>query len=102
MMVYVYVYYRRDVLIEKVVKRRVCTGCSKIYNLADIKLGTMRMPPMPPKVAGVCDDCHGRVVQRNDDALVRLRCPRAFPFLNVCLRLSFLSACTITTRNTNR
>ncbi|CEP03776.1 Adenylate kinase active site lid domain-containing protein [Plasmodiophora brassicae] len=60
---------RRDVLIEKVVKRRVCTGCSKIYNLADIKLGTMRMPPMPPKVAGVCDDCHGRVVQRNDDAL---------------------------------
>jgi adenylate kinase len=37
--------------------RRTCASCGRSYNLQ----------AMPPKVAGVCDDCGGAVEQRPDD-----------------------------------
>eukprot|EP00474_Spongospora_subterranea_P008575 CRZ09033.1 hypothetical protein [Spongospora subterranea] len=60
---------RREILIEKVIKRRICPQCSRSYNLADIKYGTMRMPPLSPNVPGVCDDCGSALVQRQDDTV---------------------------------
>ena len=46
---------------EKIIKRmggrRVCEVCGSSYHIVNI----------PPKVAGVCDNCGGKLVQRKDD-----------------------------------
>jgi adenylate kinase len=47
----------RDMLIERIVTRRVCEKCGKTYNTKNF----------PTKVEGVCDVCGGAVVQRADD-----------------------------------
>jgi adenylate kinase len=57
----------RDILIRKMEARRVCKACGKIYNVADIKIGSLHMPPLLPKKEGVCDDCKGPLIQRKDD-----------------------------------
>jgi adenylate kinase len=57
----------RDILIRKMEARRVCKSCGKIYNVADIKVGSLHMPPLLPKKKGVCDDCKGPLIQRKDD-----------------------------------
>jgi adenylate kinase len=44
-------------IIERLSSRRVCSQCGAIHNL-DYN---------PPKVAGHCDKCGGRLVQREDD-----------------------------------
>jgi adenylate kinase len=44
-------------IIRRIVSRRVCERCGATYNLSF----------MPPKAAGVCDQCGGNVVQRVDD-----------------------------------
>lgn len=46
-----------DVLIERLVNRRSCPKCGKIYNLKT----------SAPKVDGKCDDCGVELVQRKDD-----------------------------------
>ncbi len=57
-----------DLIIKKLTGRRVCEKCGKIYNVADISYGTLRMPPMLPKnPGGVCDECGGKLIQREDD-----------------------------------
>lgn len=65
------IHLREDVLVEKITKRRVCAGCGKNYNLADISIpeDNMRMPPLLPKVEGVCDSCGStdELLQRSDD-----------------------------------
>ena len=43
--------------IERIVSRRNCEKCKKDYNLLFKK----------PKVEGICDDCGGKIVQREDD-----------------------------------
>ena len=48
-----------DVLIPRMVGRRVCRQCGRPYH----------MITMPPKVEGVCDVCGGEVYQRSDDTL---------------------------------
>eukprot|EP01006_Ploeotia_vitrea_P060279 TRINITY_DN75621_c0_g1_i1.p2 TRINITY_DN75621_c0_g1~~TRINITY_DN75621_c0_g1_i1.p2 ORF type:complete len:272 (+),score=84.89 TRINITY_DN75621_c0_g1_i1:78-893(+) len=58
---------RRDIMIAKTVARRVCSGCGKGYNLADINEDGIVMPPILPKTPGVCDDCQGELVSRPDD-----------------------------------
>lgn len=46
-----------DVLVRRLCNRRVCSKCGAVYHLLN----------KPTKVAGVCDDCGGEVVQRGDD-----------------------------------
>lgn len=52
----------RDEIIERILNRRVCSNqqCKATYNL------TMH----PPKVEGICDNCGGELVQREDDSNV--------------------------------
>lgn len=44
-------------ILERLSSRRVCTKCGAIYNLSY----------NPPKVDGNCNNCGGRLVQRDDD-----------------------------------
>ena len=47
----------RDVILDRLTTRRTCTSCGAIYNVKS----------KPPKVEGVCDECGGSVVQRDDE-----------------------------------
>lgn len=47
----------KDLLIERIVTRRLCKNCGKIYNTKF----------MPSKKEGICDDCGSELYQRNDD-----------------------------------
>jgi adenylate kinase len=47
----------RDELVRRLTSRRVCPGCKAVYNVSF----------RPPRVAGVCDACGGKIVQRDDD-----------------------------------
>lgn len=47
----------RDVILDRLTTRRTCLDCSAIYNVKS----------NPPKVEGVCDECGGKVVQRDDE-----------------------------------
>ena len=47
----------RDFLMERLVNRRLCKGCTAIYNLKT----------KPPKNEGICDACGGELYQRSDD-----------------------------------
>ncbi|MDR1953711.1 MAG: adenylate kinase [Clostridiales Family XIII bacterium] len=53
----IYINTPRDELIRRISGRRVCEVCGKTYNTGSFA----------PKVAGVCDHCDGKIVQRNDD-----------------------------------
>jgi adenylate kinase len=56
-----------DVLIKKIAARRVCRKCGDLYNVVTINKGKIHMPPMLPKVEGICDKCGGGLYQRDDD-----------------------------------
>jgi adenylate kinase len=57
-----------SVIITKIASRRCCVKCGKVYNLADIKFeGGIHMPPLLPKVDGICDLDGGKLIQRDDD-----------------------------------
>ena len=58
---------REDILVKKLSARRVCSGCGKNYNIADINDGEYVMPPLLPKQHNKCDVCGGELVQRSDD-----------------------------------
>lgn len=47
----------RDILIERLAGRRVCTTCGATYHVVF----------NPPKVEGICDRCGGQLIQRDDD-----------------------------------
>lgn len=63
-----------DVLITKLLGRRVCGDCGKNYNVAAIHQGELDMPPLLPKPSD-CDKCHGkpRLTIRDDDNEVVVR-----------------------------
>jgi adenylate kinase len=44
-------------ILRRLSDRRVCSGCGKGYNLSSI----------PSRVPGICDDCGGTLIQRDDD-----------------------------------
>ena len=46
-----------EVLVERLVNRRSCPKCGKIYNLKT----------NPPKAQNLCDDCNVELIQRKDD-----------------------------------
>lgn len=47
----------QQLLLERIIYRRSCAKCGKIYNLKSLK----------PANEGVCDDCGAELVQRKDD-----------------------------------
>ena len=47
----------QQLLLERIIYRRSCPKCGKIYNLKSLK----------PKKDGFCDDCDSALVQRKDD-----------------------------------
>lgn len=47
----------KEELLDRLTGRRVCKTCGAVYHIQT----------KPTKVAGVCDNCGGEVVQRNDD-----------------------------------
>ena len=47
----------KAVLLERIINRRMCKECNRIYNLKS----------MPPKVANICDGCGADLYQRSDD-----------------------------------
>ncbi|TMW60749.1 hypothetical protein Poli38472_000791 [Pythium oligandrum] len=56
------------ILMDKISGRRVCKTCGTGYNVAFIDQGEYNMPPLLPKVDGVCDSCgNATLVQRHDD-----------------------------------
>ncbi|QQE10430.1 nucleoside monophosphate kinase [Planctomycetota bacterium] len=46
-----------QVVIERIMSRRLCSECKRDYNI-DFR---------PPTVEGICDDCGGKLIQREDD-----------------------------------
>ena len=46
-----------EAIMERMSGRRVCEHCGASYHLVAV----------PPKVAGVCDSCGGKLIQRHDD-----------------------------------
>lgn len=46
-----------DEIFRRIVDRRVCKKCGRTYNLSFV----------PPRQAGVCDDCRSELIQRPDD-----------------------------------
>lgn len=46
-----------EILIRRMVGRRVCKGCGATYHVEF----------NPPKQEGICDVCHTKLIQRNDD-----------------------------------
>lgn len=45
-------------LIERITGRRICLNCGAGYHVKN----------QPPKVEGICDNCHGLLYQRDDDS----------------------------------
>jgi adenylate kinase len=56
-----------DILLEKMLARRICRNCGNIYNIADINRDGIRMPALLPKKTGICDKCGGELYQREDE-----------------------------------
>lgn len=47
----------QQLLLDRIIYRRSCAKCGKIYNLLSLK----------PEVEGACDNCDGELIQRKDD-----------------------------------
>jgi adenylate kinase len=54
----IYISVPDDVLVQRLSGRRICRGCQTPYHV-DYK---------PPEVEGVCDQCGGKLYQRDDDS----------------------------------
>ncbi len=46
-----------ETVVQRISTRRVCSKCGKVYNVITL----------PSKVEGICDDCGGVLIQRDDD-----------------------------------
>lgn len=69
-------YNREEVLLEKLMGRRVCPSCNRNYNIAEINTedGYHMKPLLPKKKADECDDCPGvKLVVRDDDKELIIR-----------------------------
>ena len=60
-----YVTAKPDTIVGRLSLRRSCPKCGAVYHLRD----------MPPKEEGVCDECGGRLILREDDVeeIIRYR-----------------------------
>jgi len=53
----IYLRAHRDILVDRLASRRVCSKCGIIYSLQI----------NPPKENSICDECGGELIQRKDD-----------------------------------
>jgi len=53
----VYLYADKNILVDRLSKRRVCSICGTVYSLET----------NPPEKKGICDKCGGKLVERKDD-----------------------------------
>ncbi|CDW85454.1 adenylate kinase [Stylonychia lemnae] len=59
---------RQDILIRKLIGRRICPQCSQAYNIVTINEDGYDIPPMLPKNNPCqCDNCKVEFIQRHDD-----------------------------------
>jgi adenylate kinase len=67
-----------EILIEKAQARRICsnTKCDGNFNIADIRKtidgAEYILPPLLPKNDMICDKCGGKLIQRTEDADIKL------------------------------
>ena len=59
----------RDLLIKKLMGRRVCPKCGRSYNVTSIIDHEYNLPPLLPKEENHCDNCHEELIVRSDDSL---------------------------------
>ncbi len=61
----------QEILLEKMLARRICRKCGDIYNIADIRRTINGeeyiLPPMNPAAEGKCDKCGGELYKREDE-----------------------------------
>ncbi len=61
----------QEILLEKMLARRICRKCGEIYNIADIRKtvdgAEYILPPMSPRTKGKCDKCGGELYKREDE-----------------------------------
>jgi len=64
-----------DVIVAKLLGRRVCNGCGENYNVAEITTPGYVLPSKAPAKEGVCDKCNAQLSTRADDeeAVIRKR-----------------------------
>ncbi len=68
------VHLSEEVLIAKLMGRRVCSGCGKGYNICSFKSNGYDMDPLlPKKKENHCDDCGSELIQRKDDVEETIR-----------------------------
>ena len=53
----IYLSCPEDVIIERIIGRRVCSSCGRNYHVRTL----------PPRKPGICDACGGSLIQRPDD-----------------------------------
>ena len=59
---------RKDILVRKLLGRRVCPSCNGAYNVVSIDEDGYNIPPMLPKHDPCkCDKCRVDLIQRKDD-----------------------------------
>ena len=59
--VVIYIDVDKKILLDRLLGRRICMKCHRSYNIY--------INEFKPKVSMLCDDCHGTLVQRDDDNL---------------------------------
>ena len=57
----IYIDIDKKILEKRITGRRICENCNATYNIND--------PKNSPQVESVCDNCGGKLYQRNDDNL---------------------------------
>lgn len=63
----VHIQQDEEVILAKLLGRRVCESCGANFNVADVTSRGYHLPPQLPKVEGVCDHCGGKLGLRKDD-----------------------------------
>ena len=58
-----------DLLVQKLLGRRICEDCGDLYNVFAFEQGEYRMPAMMPQKESCCDKCGGKLVKRADDTI---------------------------------
>jgi adenylate kinase len=59
---------REDILIRKLLGRRICPKCHSAYNIENVDTDGYVMPPMlPKKKESMCDTCDVDLIKRDDD-----------------------------------
>jgi len=58
-----------ELLVKKLMGRRVCGNCGDLYNIFSFQDEHYWMPAMLPRVEGKCDQCGNALVKRSDDTM---------------------------------